>query len=122
MAISHTLTVDGDRLTVVATGADDNLEDVLAYGEAVIGAAIKAGVRLVYCDERGLEYRIGTLDTHRAASVVAEHAPKVACVAIVCHERHAKDARFFETVAMNRGLLLRAFTDADAAQRWLAGA
>lgn len=120
MSISYEYTVSGPLLHFVASGADDDVNDVLAYGAAVIEAALTHGTTRILCDERELEYRLGTMDTHRAATTVAEHAPHVALIALVCAPPFARDAAFFETVAVNRGLSVRAFTDIDAASRWLA--
>lgn len=40
-------------------------------------------------------------------------------VAVVCNEKFVADARFWENVAVNRGLRVRMFKSLDAAQTWL---
>jgi hypothetical protein len=40
-------------------------------------------------------------------------------VEIVCNPKQIADARFFEDVAVNRGLTVRVFTERDAATDWL---
>jgi hypothetical protein len=119
MAIQHTVTAEGDTLLVRAWGFDEDLADVQRYGEAVIAGCLAAGCTRVLCDESRLEYRLGILDTYRAATFLAEHAPRVARIALVCPASGFSDARFWEDVAVNRGLLVRVFTSTDAAKAWL---
>ncbi|MFM8332326.1 MAG: hypothetical protein ACKN9T_11615, partial [Candidatus Methylumidiphilus sp.] len=74
----------------------------------------------VLCDERKLDYRLGTFDIYEAAKFLAEQVPRAAKAAIVCNAKYIEDARFWENVAVNRGLSVRVFCDIDAAERWLA--
>lgn len=120
MAISHTISLEGDTLVVVASGFDESLEDAKAYGMAIIQAGLEAGVTRIFCDEVALEYRLGTLDTYLLGKYLAEVAPRLARVAIVCQANQFSDARFWEDVAVNRGLTVRAFTDREKAREWLA--
>ena len=119
MSISYTIKVDCELLRVTASGEDDILEEVKEYGMAVIGAAIQYGVSKVLCNEMDLRYLLGTFDTYESARLIAEAAPKIAHVAIVCREENFEDAHFWETVAINRGLQIRVFKDIVAAERWL---
>ena len=119
MAIRFSVSVKGDLLTVKAAGVDDSLEDVQGYGKAIVEACHAAGCVRVLCDETDLEYRLGTMDTFESAAFIAEHAPHVARVAIVCGPDQFADASFWETVAVNRGLSVRAFEDVAAAEDWL---
>jgi hypothetical protein len=122
MAISYSMTVDGQTLHVRAQGYDEDLDDVLHYGAAVIEAAVAHGVRHVLCNEIDLEYRLSTMDIYASAEYIAERAASVARVAIVCSARDAFDAHFWETVAVNRGLTVRMFALEDVARAWLAQA
>jgi hypothetical protein len=120
MAIEYQFAEDGfETLCVAAWGRDDSMQEVVGYGRAVIGEAIARGCRRVLCDERGLEYAIGTIDIFEAAQTIADHAPKVARVAIVCAPACAEDADFWETVAVNRSLCVRVFLDPAEARSWL---
>lgn len=74
-------------------------------------------VSRILCDERDLEYRLGTTDTFRAAEFIAASAPRVA---LVCAEQNLPDAGFRVDVTVNRGLKARVFTDLDEAHAWLA--
>ena len=119
MAIRYTLPRDGNMLLVTASGFDETLEEVQAYGMAIIQTCLDDGYTRVLCDERTREYRLGTLDIYRAAEFVATYATQVVKVAIVCDQRFSADARFWEDVAINRGLTARFFKDITAARTWL---
>jgi hypothetical protein len=120
MAISHSMEVEGDTLVVRARGFDDSLDDVRDYGIAVIEACVAGNVTNVLCDELELEYRLGTFDTFRAAEFIAQAAPMVGRVALVCDPKQLGDARFWENSVVNRGLTARVFTDETRARSWLA--
>jgi hypothetical protein len=119
MAIAFSVSVDGDLLTVKAVGRDETLEQVQEYSAAVVEACRANACVRVLCDELDLEYRLGTMDTYESAAYVAQYAPHVARVAIVCGPDHFSDASFWETVAVNRGLSVRAFKDLRSAEEWL---
>lgn len=119
MAITFDAAVDDGVLVITASGCDENAQQVIEYGESVIELVVKAGVKLVLCDERKLEYALNTLDTYEAAKTIAAHAPKVGRVAIVCNPKFLEDAKFWETVAVNRALQVRVVTDIARARYWL---
>ena len=119
MSINYSIEVEDDLLRVTASGVDDNLEQVQEYGMAVIGAAIEYRVSKILCNEKDLKYLLGTFDTYESARLIAEAAPKIAQVAIVCKDDDYKDAQFWETVASNRGLHIRVFKDLATAEEWL---
>lgn len=119
MAIQFTIEVDDDLLVVRASGFDGGPSEVEAYGVAVIQAAVVNGTRRVLCVESDLEYRLGTMDTFDVASTIAERAPHVARVAVVCAPEGLSDARFWEDVTRNRGLEAAVFGDEAEARRWL---
>jgi hypothetical protein len=106
-------------LRVKAVGRDDCLKDVTDYGLAIIEAAVAHACARILCDESELEYALGTLDTYASAKFIAEYAPKVARVAIVCGPQQVADADFWEAVAVNRGLCVRFFLDLGKAETWL---
>jgi len=119
MSIHSTMTVSEDTLLVTASGFDESLDQVQQYGLAIIAACIQSGVTRILCNELDLEYRLGTVDTYQAAEFIAANAPHVGRAAIVCNPKYLADARFWETVATNRGLTVRVFKDTDAASQWL---
>ncbi len=121
MAIQFTTIVDENTLVVHATGFDENLSQVRNYGLAIINAAKEHGVTRVLCDELELEYRLGTFDTYEAAAFISSQAPSVSRAAIVCRADSLADALFWETVAVNRGLVVRVFKEIAPAKAWLDG-
>jgi hypothetical protein len=110
---------EGQLLRVKAAGRDESFEEVKDYGLAIIEAAVAHGSIRILCDESELDYALGTIDTYESAKFIADLAPKVARVAIVCQPQHAFDASFWETVAVNRGLCVRFFLDLGRAEAWL---
>jgi hypothetical protein len=121
MSIHHTFTLEPDLLLVKATGFDETLADLEAYGRAIIQTCLERGVTRVLCDESALEYRLDTFDTYWAAEFMSQHVPALAKAAIVCQPRGLEAARFWEDTAVNRGLHVRVFTDLAAARGWLQG-
>ncbi|MDX9724091.1 MAG: hypothetical protein RBU37_25310 [Myxococcota bacterium] len=119
MSIIFRTEVKDGVLLVTSSGRDDSLEDVLHYGFSVIETAVSAGVTRVLCDERALEYTLGTTATYQAAQLIAERAPNVARVAIVCAPSFLEKGKFWETVAVNRHLHVRVDVDAERAMEWL---
>ena len=119
MAISFTSRVEGNTLVVHASGFDESLEEVQAYGMGVIEACLAGGVTRILCEELDLEYRLGTFDTYQAAEFLSANVPLLARAAVVCQPKHLEEGRFWETVAVNRGLSVRVFTDPEEARRWL---
>jgi hypothetical protein len=119
MAIQYSFSTRGQTLLVKASGWDEDLEEVQRFGLAIIAAAVERQCQSVLSDERELEYRLNTVDTYAAAVFIAEHAPLVSQVAIVCRADMARDAGFWEDVAVNRGLRVKMFQDLPAAEAWL---
>ncbi len=119
MAIQYTMKLEGEVLLVTASGRDDNEEEVRDYGLAIIQEAIRLGCPRVLCDERDLQYNLDTLSNYEAAKFIAEVAPKVSRVAIVCRPQDTQSGEFWETVAVNRGLTVRMLTDIVEAWRWI---
>ena len=119
MSINVSTKFDQDILRVVAQGKDENLNDVKEYGLNVINQAISFGCRKILCDERELEYNLSTIDAFESAKFISENAPKVAKVALVCNPKYLPDAKFWETVSLNRGLTIKVFTKIEEAEDWL---
>lgn len=119
MAIEYEIQVQGDLLYVVASGFDENLEEVQAYGQAVIDACLEHQCRRILTDERRLRYELSTLETYELVKYYEKHTSMVVRVAIVCHPEYFEDAYFWETASQNRGLFFRAFSEMEKAREWL---
>jgi hypothetical protein len=122
MSIQYSLKTEGDLLTVKTSGFDESLQEVEQYGMAIIEACLAGNHSQVLCDESELEYRLSTLDTYRSAEYLAAQVPRLARVALVCNEKFIKDAHFWETVAVNRGMMIRVFKNVESARHWLEAA
>jgi hypothetical protein len=119
MAIQYKMKVNGDRLKVTASGNDDNIEEVKRYSRAIIEACNKNQIKKALCDERELKYELSTIDTHALAEYISEYAKGVGRAAIVCNPKYLPDAKFWETVSANRGLIVKVFTSIEKAEAWL---
>lgn len=119
MSITYSFHTEGETLFVEASGRDESLEEVQAYGLAVIEQALQHQSLRILCDERQLVYQLTTMDTFAAAAFIATRAPHIARIALVCAPQFFADASFWENVAVNRGLSVCAFKDMDRARAWL---
>jgi hypothetical protein len=106
-------------MRVVSSGRDDDLAEVEAYSLAILKAALETGANRVLCDERNLEYAISFIDTYKLAEYASGMAAHLARIAIVCNPAYINDGKFYETVASNRGLIVRVTTNMMEAIEWL---
>lgn len=119
MAIQYDAKMQNDVLIVTTSGFDESLEEVQQYGMDVIEVAMRHRATRVLCDERDLEYRLDTIMTFESAKFIAEKAPKVGRVAIVCAPECLPSGQFWETVAVNRGLKVTVTADFERALAWV---
>lgn len=121
MAIRYETMCDNGVLRVTTRGNDDGLGAVIAYADGVAASAKRCGCTKILCDERELTYALTTMETFLAAEAASSYRTQEIKVAIVCSPEYREEAAFFENVAMNRGMLLKATTDITEAERWLNG-
>jgi hypothetical protein len=119
MSIQYQFRQEGGVLRVVASGVDDDFDEVTAYGQAVLQAAIEADCDRVLCDERELTYALDAFDTFKSAEMIAMAVPMPGRLAIVCGPDSLPDAEYWETVAVNRGLAVRVYAEVEPALAWL---
>lgn len=119
MAITYTIVPEGRLLKVHASGEDDSLEEVLAYGKAIIEAALENRSGMILCDERELKYRLTVFDTFDLAEQAVAYVSSLVKIALVCNPENMSDGKFFETVTQNRGLMVKVTTDMEEAVAWL---
>lgn len=119
MAIKWIFKHGDEILYVKAEGKDDSIDDAIQYGQAVLIEAVSNGIKKVLCDERDVIYNLSVLDNFKLARTVSEKAPSIARIAIVYNENFTDDADFFETVAFNRGVRIKATTSIEEAREWL---
>ncbi len=121
MPIEREIHAEGDVVYVKAWGVDDGLEEAKEYGREVASACETNDCNLVLTDERDLKYLLSTTETYLLAQFYCEMAPKDLKVAVVCGKENYRDGAFWENVAVNRGLLFKAFVSVEEARSWLLG-
>jgi hypothetical protein len=119
MPIDFHFSVKDKLLLVKASGKDDSLEDVMNYSKAVLSEAVESQCTRILCDERDLEYALSVADTYSLANTASELVPRVIKIAIVCNSKSLPDGKFYETVGVNRGLVVRVMGDLNEAWEWL---
>jgi len=119
VTISYDFTVEGDLLLAKARGTFDTLEKVRAYQMAVIEVFHEHGCRRVICDETELVYRLSIFEIFQAAQTLSELARFAHKAVLVTNPKQMRGATFWETVAKNRGLLVRIVETHEEAQRWM---
>ena len=119
MAIHYSFQMQSDHLLVKAWGMDEDLEEVKRYGEAVIQAAVEHNSPRILCDETELVYRLEVAETFFSAEHISKLVPSLHRVAIVTQASQLETGKFWEDVAVNRGLYVRMYTSLDEARKWL---
>jgi hypothetical protein len=119
MAINYKYKIENETLKVESWGIDDNIEDVENYASSILELSINNDCKKVFCDERNLQYSLSVIDTFELAEKASVLGKVLKKIAIVCHENYLEDGRFYETVALNRGLKVFVTTDIEHANKWL---
>ena len=97
------------------------LINVLTAAGQIIGTCQELRLSKALVDVRGLEGELQTFDTYE---VVAEKLPQSRGVSLnkaAIVDREESLNRFFEDLAVNRGMNIRLFTDEGVAVEWLTG-
>ena len=81
--------------------------------------ATRTGTSRVLMDVRAAPKKVTAVETVALGSALRELGLAGKRVAIVEHADHFEDARFLETVAVNRAFCVRAFTNERDAESWL---
>lgn len=123
--MSYDLTIEkkDDILWVTATGTR-SMETVLGMSKDILTACVEKKVKKVLVDVRELEGRLSTIEGYEISN---QHFPKMRDSSKITHgaivdidlKEYEDSYRFFETVAVNRGFMLRIFSDPDQAIAWL---
>jgi hypothetical protein len=88
--------------------------------DAMIAQCLEADCTRVLLDCRSMGGRIEVVDRFEVAEYGATRLRSVR-VAVLGRADQILPDRFFEKVAVNRGLKLKVFTDSEAAEDWLRG-
>ena len=71
MSITYESEISESMLIVTASGRDEDVQQVIDYGLSIIRLAVESGATHILCDERNLEYALGTFDTYDVAKQIA---------------------------------------------------
>lgn len=118
MAMQFSMTIEGHTLVVKASGCA-GASQVQEYETAILELCRQSGVTHLLYDERHLVCQPGTIDVDRSPLQIAEVAPQVTRVAIVCDRTGAPDVAFWESAAVSHGPIVRTFRDMATAIHWL---
>jgi hypothetical protein len=121
--MSHVLTVSRKRnyLHVIVTG-DNTATDIQQYLTEVRDACEQQSCPYVLIEENLAGPSLGTLDLFHVIANAAPPSPAVRCIAYidVNPEHDAERMKFAETVASNRGMLVKVFSSMPDAEAWIA--
>ncbi len=121
MAYTVAANAQGEYVHVVHSGASDPAEIVAARMEAIELLTARR-LRRFLIDLRQVRNAFTTMDHYNLITSALAHSEIIGTpIAVVVDVGDLGDFRFVEDLAINRGLDLKIFTDADAATAWLAG-
>jgi len=110
-----------DVLWVKATGTR-SFQTILAMSQDIVAACVEKALKKALIDVLDLEGRLGASD---AFEIPDKYFPKIRNRSVITHcalvdlKEFEQSYRFFENVAVNRGFMLRIFSDTDEAVAWL---
>ena len=113
-------TEDGYLFAKVA-GEVSTLEQLSEKAHSIMGKVLELGMKRVLVDDRELSVHVDVHDAHCLANEMDGANLQVQGFRIACLyvAEHADIYRIFETGHRNRSLNFRAFTDQEAALKWL---
>ena len=119
MSINYAISDEGKYLKIVSAGVCEDLNQLKEYILAIHNATISSGHKRVLVDETQLEYKLSTFDTFNSGRFASSINPKPKKIAVLCKLEGWNDTKFWETVAVNRGVAVKVFRDQDSAENWI---
>ena len=118
----YALGVESDSIVVRHTGGLST-QVVEASRRAVAELATERRLSRILLDLSGATSGLAPVEIFELCASQSFVLPQNATVAVVYRPGQfpAEDARFAETVSLNRGATLKVFIDLDAARQWLSG-
>ena len=120
MSINFAMSDEDKYLKVVSVGECENLDQLKEYVLAIHNATVSSGKKRVLVDETQLEYKLSTLDSYSSGCFASSIDPKPKMIAVICKPEGWNDTKFWENVAVNRGVPVKVFRDQDSAEKWIA--
>ena len=113
-------TKNKDRfLEIISRGSCDDLKQLRDYILALRNIPLSSGQTRVLVDESRLEYKLQTVEIFNSGRFVSFLEPKPSKIAVLSRLDGFGDAKFWETVAVNRGVAVRVFKDKGSAKQWI---
>ena len=119
MPLDFSIEVDGDQLLVTTSGFDDNVDEAVSYGEAIIGSCIENKCSKMLVDESKMTAVLDPVNQYQMVQRLKSLIPYELSIALVANMEHYEDTSFGGMVAENRGVNIRIFTSVEAALVWL---
>jgi len=119
MSIKFNINEEDRFIRVVSSGTCEDLDQLKEYVIRIHNAVVASKKTRVLVDETQLEYTLSTLDTFYSGRFVSGLTHKPGRIAVVCKSGGWEDTKFWETVAVNRGVMVQVFKEVDSAENWL---
>jgi hypothetical protein len=123
MSVKSEIIVKPAYVWLRCTGTLSSVLELKEVFQSAISAAHKSKKLKVLIDASGVKGQLSTLDRYEAASFLssqtAQQALRIKAIALAGKEPLIDATRFGETVARNRGVNGRVFSDLDEAIEWL---
>lgn len=119
MPLDYSFEVDGDQLLVTTRGFDDDINEAVSYGEAIIGSCLENKCSSVLIDESEMTAVLDHVSQYQMVQRLKSLIPYELSIALVANMEHYEDTSFGGMVAENRGVNIRIFTSVEAALEWL---
>ncbi|MDQ8037213.1 MAG: hypothetical protein REI12_07305 [Pedobacter sp.] len=118
MSYEITRREDLGALQLTHTGLAD-IDELTTAREKVIGDLQRQGCGRLLVDVRRVEHELGMQDHFEFTAAHASLLPPGLRVAVVVRPDFPHIAQFIENVAVNRGVVLSVFEEAQDAEHWL---
>ena len=119
MSININIEDDQKVLKVISSGSCENLNQLKEYVLAIHNAVLSSCKTRVLVDETRLDYKLSTIDTYNSGCFISKLEPRLQKLAVLCRLDGWTDAKFWETVAVNRGVSVQVFRVREDAESWI---
>ena len=119
MALEFTTKVTGTLLEVTTKGYDENVDDSVSYGEAILQVCEENRCNRILVDETRLTSVLDTVGQYEMVTRLVAKVHSYLKVAMVVNPANYAETSFGSMVAENRGINIRVFTSLAEARGWL---
>ena len=119
MSLDYTFKVEGEQLLVTTRGFDDDINEAVSYGEAIIGSCLENKCSRILVDESEVTSVLDHVSQYEMVQRLKSLIPYDLSIALVASREHYQDTSFGGMVAENRGVNIRIFTSVETALEWL---